>query len=160
MAHTWVIWCICLLPRSLCGTFSTNESCYPYVGVIPHARVSLSHMYEWVMSHVWMSHVPCMNESYRNESYHTQEWVMPHSHSYLQHDSFIRAIRLIAVWLIHTWDMTHSYRGRDSFIHGTWLIHTGDKTHCGVTYSYMGHDSFIQGTWLIHTWDMTHSYGR
>ena len=52
-----------------------NESCPVYEWVMSH--VWMSHtamslitrmnescpMYEWVMSHVWMSHVPCMNES-------------------------------------------------------------------------------------------------
>jgi len=90
----------------------------------------------------------------------------------LGHDSFI-----YRTWLIHTWDMTHSYMGHDSFIRGTWLIlshthmnnscHTWDMTHsfapaiivvCIRThfYSHIGHDSFICWTWLIHTCDMTH----
>ena len=36
------------------------------------------HTYEWVMSHIWMSHVTHMNESC-----HTYEWVM--SHTWFRH---------------------------------------------------------------------------
>jgi len=32
------------------------------------------HTYEWVMSHIWKSHVPHMNETS-----HTNEWVMSHT---------------------------------------------------------------------------------
>ena len=60
---------------------------------------------------------------------------------------------LCGTWLIHTWDMTHSYVGHDSLICRTWLIHMWD-----MTLSYVGHDSLICGTWLIHMWDMTLSY--
>jgi len=64
-----------------------NESCHTYKRVM--SRI------EWVMSHVWMSHVAHMNESchtyewvmsriwmshvtHMNESCHTYEWVTPH----------------------------------------------------------------------------------
>jgi len=56
-------------------------------------------------------------------------------------------------WLIHMWDMTHSYVRHDSFICATWLIHMCDMTH-----SYVRHDSFICATWLIYMSDTTHSY--
>jgi len=37
------------------------------------------HMYDWAMSHVWLSHVTCMSRVTRtNESCHTCEWVKPH----------------------------------------------------------------------------------
>jgi len=114
-------------------------------------------------SHVWMSHVTHMNESY-----HTDEWVMSH----ISCNSFIR------VWLIHTC-LTHSYVFH-SFIRVInelfivmshiscnsyeWLSHTCDLTPihmCDMTQSYhtdewvMSHiscNSFIR-VWLIHTCD-------
>ena len=60
----------------------------PYGWVLSHSSI-LTHpyshvtrecvrVYEWVMSHVWMSHVTRMNESRMNESCHTYEWVMSH----------------------------------------------------------------------------------
>jgi len=64
------------------------------------------------------------------------------------HDLFV-----CVTWLIHMWDMTHSYVWRDSFICVTRLIHMCDATH-----SYVWHDSFICVTWLIQMCDMTHSY--
>ena len=57
-----------------------NESCHIYEWVISHAWMShvihmneSCHTYEWVMSHIWMSHVAHMNESCR-----TYEWVTSH----------------------------------------------------------------------------------
>jgi len=68
-------------------------------------------------------------------------------------------------WLIHTWDMTHSYAHpyvhRYSFICVTWymgqiarmnairLVHMWD-----VTQSCVGHDRFICAPWLVHMCDM------
>jgi len=52
-------------------------------------------------------------------------------------------------WLMHTWDLTHSYVWHDSFIHETLIIHMYDMTH-----SYVRHDS------LLHTCDLTHSRVR
>jgi len=67
------------------------------------------------------------------------------THSYVWHDSSI-----CVTWLIHMFDMTHSY---DSSICVTWLIHMFDMTH-----SYVWHDSFICVTWRIHMCDMIQSY--
>ena len=57
-----------------------NESWHIYEWVIPHMWMShvthmseSCHIYEWVMSHIWMSHVTHMNESF-----HICEWVMSH----------------------------------------------------------------------------------
>jgi len=45
-------------------------------------------------------------------------------------------------WLIHMFDMTHSYMRHDSFKFETWLIHMCDMTHaCGW------HDSCMCVTW-------------
>ena len=79
------------------------------------------------------------------------------THSYVWHDSFIRA-----TWLVHTcgrwcwirWSpCSASYVWRDSFIRVTWLLHS-----CDMTYSYVWHEPFICATWLLHTCDMTHSH--
>jgi len=57
-----------------------NESCHTYEWVMSHIWMShVTHMneschtYEWGMSHTWMHQVPHMNESC-----HTYEWVMSH----------------------------------------------------------------------------------
>ena len=62
-----------------------NESCCTYEWVMSHILMShVTHMnescctYEWIMSHIWMSHVAHMNESY-----HTYERVM--SHTWMSH---------------------------------------------------------------------------
>ena len=55
------------------------------------------HTYEWVMSHIWISHVTHMNESC-----HTYEWVMSHiwmSRVTRMNESCHRGV---CVWLTHT----------------------------------------------------------
>jgi len=73
------------------------------------------------------------------------------------HDSFI-----CETWLLHLWDMTHSYVRHDPFICETWLFHAWDLTH-----SYMGHDSFMCETdsiickrQILRLWNMTPSATR
>jgi len=65
-----------------------NASCHMYEWVMSHIWMShvthlneSSHTYEWVMSHIWMSHVTHMNKSFThmNKSWHAHEWVMPHT---------------------------------------------------------------------------------
>ena len=59
-----------------------------------------------------------------------------------------------ATWLVHTCDMTHSYLRHDSFIRATWLIHTCDMTHSYVQHdSFTGFtcgaraNSRSEGSW-------------
>ena len=78
------------------------------------------HTYEWVMSHIWMSHVTHTNKSChtcqpnnRNESMERDvpdQWSpkrhqhLEHVHSYMYHDSLI-----CVTWLIHVCHMTQSW---------------------------------------------------
>ena len=56
-----------------------NESCRTCVSYVTHTPIVVSeesvvvHTYEMIMSHIWMRHVTCTNESC-----HTCEWVMSH----------------------------------------------------------------------------------
>jgi len=56
-----------------------NESCHTYEWVMSHIWMShVTHMNDWVMSHIWMSHVTHMNDTYEshmNESCHTYGWI-------------------------------------------------------------------------------------
>ena len=95
----------------------------------------MPHTYEWVVSHIWVSHVTCI-----------YIWTIHHTRP------------------IYICDVTYShFMWHDVFIYMTWLIHIFDTTHsdvsflcliliaCGMTHS---HDSFYV-TWLIH---MTNSH--
>ena len=107
------------------------------------------------------------------------------THSYMHHDSFIRA-----TWRIHICTvthsclvlrqilfcaMTHSYTNlaqapvcHDSLIPATWRFHICTIIHsclvflrilfCAMMHSYMHHDSFIYAPWLIHICTMPYSY--
>jgi len=120
-----------------------DESCHMYESVMSHIWMrevktyvnESCHTYEWVMSHIWMSHITNMNESR-----HTNERVLPHTWMCTSHR--IRTPRGA---------VTHSYVWHDQFMFATWLIHM-----CGLTHSYVWHDSFIRVTWLIQICDMTH----
>ena len=84
------------------------------------------HTYEWVMSHIWMSHVTHMNESchtyewvmpytwlchetYMKGTCHTYEWVM--SHIWMRHVSRVctRVRAFLSTTPPHMWKLTHSY---------------------------------------------------
>ena len=108
MGHIWMI-----------HVSHMNESCHPY---------------KWDRSHICMSHVSHMDESwhkYKDHIWMTVEfkvcdsYVCAMTHPYVRHDS-----SMCETWLIHMWDMTHTY------ICETWLIHTRDMTH-----PYVRHDT-------------------
>ena len=133
--------CICRKDLHICKrTLSISCSTPTFWGT--HEWVTtrvneLCHTYEWVVSHIWMSHVKHMNESCHIVT----------SHSYMWHDSFIYLTCLIR---IH--DMTHSYVWHDSFECVTWL--------CDIYMSDVTHSYLLQRTiwWLIHTCEINHSW--
>jgi len=98
--------------------------------------------FQWVMSHIWMSHVAHMNR------FASGEMVGMLHHSYVWYDIFI-----CVIWHLHMCDTTYLSVCHDQFICVTWLIRT-----CDVTTSYAWHDSFLHVTGLIPTCDMTQSY--
>jgi len=137
--------------------------------------------YEWVMSHIWMSHVAHTSESRR-----AYKWVMLRIR--MSRVARMNGSRCAYGWVTsHNW--LHCVTGgraewqrldcydvgcprwpswgvwRDSFTCVTWLIHV-----CDVTHSYVWHDAFMSHdvgcpvvailrcvTWLIHVCGMTHS---
>ena len=66
----------------------------------------------------------------------------------------------LKIWLIHMWDMTHSYVGHDSFICETWLIHLWHVTQSYVGHAdeYVRHVLFMCGTSRSHVWNMLNLY--
>ena len=68
------------LDRHWCDSFITHvhESRHMYEAGMSHIWTSLCDTYEWVMVHVWISHVTHMNGSR-----HTCKWVM--SHTWMSH---------------------------------------------------------------------------
>jgi len=109
--------------------------------------------YEWVMSHIWMSH--------------TRQRVMSHiwmSHATLSIRQLVTWVECFICrrdmtpstcvpWLIHMCGMPHWFGWHDSFICVMWLIHMCDMTH-----QFVWHDTSICVTWLIHMRGMTHWY--
>ena len=146
------------------------ESCYIYEWAMSHIWMSRvthmnesCHIYEWAKSHIWMSHATYVNEPCR-----TYEWVMPHiwmSHPHVWHDSSI-----CVTWRIHMCDMTHSYVWHDSFICVTWLIHRWEAaktrppcSHCLVCMRYvtrMNASCHTYGWGMSHVWMSHVTYGN
>ena len=108
----------------------------------------------WDMSHSYveqddtLSHVPHVNESCP-----TCERVMSHMWmSHEQDDTFI-----CAPWLLHMWDMTHSYVRYDSFTCAPWFLHICAMTQLhtySCTYTIWAGRS--RQAWLICMCAMTH----
>ena len=145
-----------------------NESCHTYelranlLSVLMLGSSSITHMnesrhaYEWVMSHIWTSHVTHERVTWLIHLFLCWCWVLHLSHTR---------------WLICMCDMTHSYVWHDSFICVTWLIHMCDMTHLSRTWTCdMTHPSIThiwirdeepsvmnesRVTWLIH---LSHTY--
>ena len=115
----------------------------------------MKYTYEWVMCHLWMSHVYVHHiygwYTLYKPIYLTGIWY-DYLTIWLQDDvpSWDMAA-VCAMWLSHMCDMTHSYVWHDSYVRRdsftcvTWLIHTCDMTHSSVW-----HDSFMSVTWLVH----------
>jgi len=120
-------------------------------------KASYASAWHWLSrSEKWLRH-DSYHHSYVGhdyDSYVRHDWIKCDSTrapaqiypSHVIHDSFI-----CETWLIHMWDMTHSYVRHDSFTCETWVIHMWDMTH-----SHMRHDSFMCRTRLIHECVMAH----
>jgi len=151
---------------------NTHSHIHTHTHAHTHTRQTHTHTlthtpYEWVMSHIWMSHVSHMNESCLTQYLYLNgnrlRGTIPAELgklSKLQH---------LGLWTnslevyLHMWDMTHSYARhgaftRKNFMCETWLICMSDLILSLP--SCVRRDSLICETWFIYTWDMTHSYVR
>jgi len=155
-----------------------EKSWHIHKGVMAHIWMSHgTHIKSWCIC-TWLIHVTRMayvwHDSLMGVTWLIRMWDM--MHLYVRHDSFtfvcVCVCKCICIgwrllyaktpldvrhdpficetWLLHTWDMTHSYVRHDSFIRETWHNNMWDMTP-----SYVRHDPFICETWLR---DMTHSY--
>jgi len=112
--------------------------------------------YYVVMSHIWMNHVPHVNESFP-----TCEWAMSCRHRHWLSCPTYECV-MSHTWTSHVlclWMSDVSYPTYAAIANGdacrTCRIYMWDMTH-----SYLGHDSFRCAKWLIHAWDMTHLFSR
>jgi len=96
-----------------------KESCLTREPVKPHAATGRQEvtqfrgaLYEWVKSHIWMSHVTL---SRRNQSCHTYEWVMSR-----RSFSTVEALPSYEWVISHIWMSTYE-------LHRTWRGHLGSS---------------------------------
>jgi len=116
-----------------------NESCHIYEWVMSHTW--MSHVtYEWVMSHIWMSHVTHMNESC-----YIYEWVMSH------------------IWMSRVTHMNvlcHTYERVMSHIWTSHVTHMNESCH---TYERVMSPTYERGmpcVWMGHVTHMNKSCVR
>jgi len=126
-----------------------NESCHT------------CHAYEWVMSHIWMSHGTHTNESchtyewgmariwmshgtHVNESWHTYKCVLPHIRmSHVTHTS--------ESWHTYEWVMAHMWM-RD----GTHMNESRHTYECVMAHMWMRHGTHMNESWHTYEWVMAH----
>jgi len=94
------------------------------------ASEKTSATYEWVTSHVWMSHV-----THINESLHTYEWVMLH------------------IWMSHVTNMNQSCHTYEWFTSHIWMRHVTHMHDSRHTY-----ELFMSLMWMSHVNESCYSY--
>jgi len=118
-----------------------------------------NYIYEWVMSHIWMSHVTHMDESchicliLERGMWAVSEAIM--THLCVWHDPSI-----CVTWPIYKCDMTHLYVWHDPSICVTWPHHTCDMAHSCVRHRAACHIYIlvISHTWMGHVNASCHIY--
>jgi len=122
--------------------FNTHWSSPPVSALTQPGGVTSCHTYEWVMSHIWMSHVTHMNESchiwmshvtHMNESRHAYEWAMSHMnqscHTYEWVMSHIWMSHVTYEWVIsHTWMSHISALKKNSCHTDAWVMSCMNET--------------------------------
>jgi len=122
----------------------------------------------WVTSHIWMSHVTHMNESY-----HTSKWVM--SHIWMSHVTHLNESRHTSewvtshIWMSHVTHMNESYHTSKWVTSHIWMSHVTHLNESSqgwfrvtcVAYPkakrwVMSH--VMSHTWMSHVTHMNESY--
>jgi len=158
--------------RSTCTNLISN------INLIRNINESC-HTYEWVMSHIWMSHVTHMDESCLISissgisMFMPHVWVMSHIVGVMLHTwvmcvcQIYHSAALIwgcVTWLIH---ICHMYAMKSCHICEWVMSHILISIHIchmyAMTHSYVCHDSFISMPWLIrkrkcHTYEWVMVY--
>ena len=85
--------------------------------------------FEWVMAHIWMSHVTHMNESC-----HTYEWVM--SRIWMSHVTHMNESCHTCKWVMsHTW-MSHVTHVDESCHTRAWSCHTYESVMANIYWRF------------------------
>jgi len=103
---------VCLMGRERCVYSNTRLI---YKSCLSHMNES-RHTHDWVISHMWISHVSNMNALC-----HTYEWVMPHTwmNHLTRHVTHMNTTRHAHIWVMsHMWvnhvshmkSLCHTYR--------------------------------------------------
>ena len=99
------------------------------------------HTYEWVMSHIWTSHVTHMSES---NHIHTRVlshlWMSPVTH-------------MNESCYTYEWDMSHIWMSQVTHIHQS--CHTYEWV---MSHIWMSHATHMNETCHTYEWDMSHTY--
>jgi len=133
-----------------------NESRPIHEWIMSHIWMSHVPKYEWVMSHIWMTHVPHTNESWHmwvTESWHTYEWVMSnmnelcHTHEYANTNTHLSRTRNTPTRTSSDSCACFLFMSESCHTHDNIMSHTTHGEESGV---------YICVTWCIHVCDMTY----
>ena len=119
----------------------------------------LSLAYEWVMSHIWMSHVSHRNKACLTYECHTYEWVM--SNMWMSHVKHVNKSR---IWMSHVPDMDGSCltyewviarmcMSRALHVNESWLKYKGLMSRIE-----MSHVTHIDKSSLMYMYTYTHTH--
>jgi len=126
------------------------------------------HTYEWVMSHIWMSHVTHMNESclthewvmsHMNESCHTYEQVMPYTCR--SHVTYIRMRRVTHAYQRQSWRRALSVQRHATQIKSHVTHNNEKKRHTNgwvMSHMWMNHATHVNASCHEYTRVMPHLY--
>jgi len=126
----------------------TNESGMSYI-IYNFTQINhFTHMNEskWVTSHTWLSHVI----HHKAPRHHARRCL--HTHLRLLDLLPVRARQICVTWLIHTYDVPHSYVWHDSIAYMTWTIDSLANSRQAK------HDAVIQVTRILWMCDISQLY--
>jgi len=143
--------------RCLWPSPGMNESCHTYEWVMSHIWMShVTHMneschtYEWVMSHIWMSHVTHMNESC-----HTYEWVM--SYIWMSHVPHTNESCRTYEWVM-AMNINQSYLTRKSCLTRMDEADQIGSHVSGLLQVWMSHVTLMKKSCHTYEWVMSHEH--
>ena len=101
-----------------------------------HCGWVVLHIYEWVVSHIWMSHVPHMHDSC-----HTYERVMSHAWT-------SRVTHINGSFHTHEWVTSQTWVG--CVTHMSRLCHTYERVLSHIWMSHITYEPFMSHIWTSH----------
>jgi len=154
VSYICVTWLIYMWHDSPICDMTHSESCdtWKRTQSVTHMNESC-HTYEWVMSHIWMSHVTHMNESC-----HTHEWVTKSvTHMNVSMGASVTCVSPLNMWMdeschtcttnkeSHVYEREHGCRGVTYVSSFNMWVH--ESCHTWILIKSLTHRNVSTGAW-------------